>query len=339
MKRFRFDDFIQYKAAAIEEWCDSKAVLEEILTNGHADVHYRGSEKLPRTMNGIIDDLYKNEQWSNILPDNKTLVEQVVRVAHDVVPASHFVNKSTMIAALSETMLACATNIAEWVSKDRGNHTCRLRLTVDTGAFVGTGIGMDGNEYATTATTIILSRRPTASIDAGRVPFSVLTMYPDITGHAEVGTLVATGRSYGWGLARAINTQPTAQKMFFQLREKGVYCKYDNSNNGAAIVYGKHEDVTFMFRYNDCSLFQGQILVTHPSAPGFRPISKADFLTPEKIKEIREREATFHEMLIKAQDPKCAALTEKSPLFSPIEQGELIADGRYMDIEEIGEMH
>ena len=338
MKHFRFDDSLQDQIQTIAQWCDDKRTLDEILTVGHSDVHYRGSNTLPKKMNIAIDTLYSHENWHDILPDDRTLVAQVVRVAEDAVPASHFVDKTTMLAAFSETMLACASDIAQWVSKDRGDHVCRLRLTVDAGAFIGTGIGMDGNEYATTATTIVLSRRPTASIEAGRIPFSVVTMYPDITGRNEIGTLESTGRCYGWGLARAINTQDIGPKMFWQLRENAIPCLFDRRGSGSTIVYDNYDGTNIILRYNEHSQFQGQILVENENKTGFCPLKKAMHLTLEQKNEIRSYEALFHPMLMNAQQKDHNTIGEDAHMLAPITAGPIIEDGLYRNVVEVDDV-
>lgn len=335
MQRFQFNDSLDKKVDRIEEWCDNKYILDEILTVGHSDVHYCGSNALPSNMNVAIDTLYSHENWRDILPDTRTLVAQVTRTAKDAIPSSHFVDKSTMLAAFSETMLACANDIVQWVSKNKGDHACRLRLTVDAGAFIGTGIGMDGNEYATTATTIVLSRRPTASIEAGRIPFSVVTMYPDITGRNEIGTLEATGRCYGWGLARAINAQDVGPKMFWQLRENGIPCLFDRRGSGATIVYDNYDGTNIILRYNEHSQFQGQILVENENKTGFCPIKKATHLTLEQKNEIRAYEALFHSMLMNAQQKDHKTIREDSHMLAPITAGPIIEDGLYRHVVEV----
>lgn len=335
MKRFDFADSLQAKIKTIEDWCDNKYTVDEILTVGHADVHYRGSNALPRNMSTAINTLYSHENWHGMMPDDATLVTQVIRVAKDAIPASHFVDKSTMLAAFSETMLACAGDIAKWVSKDKGNHTCRLRLTVDTGAFVGTGIGMDGNEYATTATTIVLSRRPTASLEVGRVPFSVVTMYPDITGRNGIGTLEATGRCYGWGVARAINTQDVGAKMFWQLREMDIPCLFDRRGHGSTVIYDTYDGINIVLRYNEHSQFQGQILVENAQKTGWCPINKATHLTVEQKTGIRAYEALFHPILMNAQQKDHNTIKEDSPMLAPISAGTIIEDGLYRNVVEV----
>lgn len=353
MKRFDFNDKLQDKITTITAWCDNKFLIDEILTTGHADVHYRGSTALPRSMNDAIDTLYSREDWSNIMPDNPTLVAQIVRVAKDTIPASHFADKTTMMAAFSETMSACAGDIAQWVSKDKGNHTSRLRLTVDTGAFIGTGIGLDGNEYATTSATIILRRRPTASIEVGRIPFSVVTIYPDITGKHGVGTLEATGRCYGPYLARAINTQGVGAKMYWQLKEAGQPCFYDRRGNGAAIIYASTEtinqsinpdinqpiskDVTAMLRYNEHSSFQGQILVNSEEKEGWVALRTATHLTQDEKNTIRAFEKQFHPMLENAIKDAHATIAENSPMLAPIAPGPILENGDYRNVVEEGE--
>ena len=333
VKRYPLGGSITAQCEALDSYCDDIEVLQDLITVGHADVHYRGSEKLPNSMEELQNVFYQNDDYRAILPRASTLAQQTIRVANEVVPASHFINKSTMYAALSETILGCSADINSWINRDKSNHMCRLRLTVDAGTFVGTGINTDGNEYATSAVTIVLGRRPTASMKAGRIPFSIITMYPNITGAQNVGTLVATGRSCVDGLVTSINNAPVGAKMYWALQNEGISSIFSRSEPVSALISGQYNGVDFVLRYNEKSYHAGQILLKGRNGC-YEPFSHSYSLPYNDKVKLLDIEKEFHPLFDKARDKNAVVVDKDSLLFTKAEEGLIFENGQYRDISE-----
>lgn len=320
------------KIRTLQSYSTNPDIVTELITEGHADVHYRGSEETPATIEAWQEALYDEANDNVTSPDKAIIDEEIHRVSNEIVPASHFLSKTIMYAACSEALFACADTINKWITHDQANHCCRLCITANVGTFIGTGIGLDGNEYATTAVTIVLGRRDTESKHVGRIPFSVITMYPNITQNQQVGMLVATGRSYAQELAEAITTAGVGPKMAWALRAQGVDCFFDNRHyTPTTIVYGEYEEHRYMFRYNEHSHFQGQVLTASPQ--GFIPISQDMSLAPSQKRAIRDIEQEYHSLLHIARDKNTPAVSADT--FPRVEPGILFNNNKTYEAQEV----
>jgi hypothetical protein len=251
----RYHDY-QEQVFAISSWCDYAPILEAMLREGHSDVHFVGGNTNIDNIKDCVDNAFSREEISDLQDaPNTTIQQELSRVAQEAVSASHFVNKEVMLGTLSATMLASAHKINQWLTDEKYRDKHYLRLTVDMQAFIGTGIHTDGNERATTAATLVLTR--TSCVADGTVfPFSILTMYPDISETRTVGNLVQTGRYFGEKLKDAINGAPFYAQMYWQIREHMLKFPENQDILDVYILKNKHNAIPTTVMEASCNVSQ-----------------------------------------------------------------------------------
>lgn len=336
---------------AIASWCNDREVLESILEAGHADYHCAGITPPQMSIDECVNFVYSHDHWTSVLAAPSVVNAQLKRVAEEGHASSHFTNKETLMATLSIALMSGAHAINEWCSKDntigkmfhdrsyRGIDTAayKFRMTVDTGAYIGTGIMPDGSERATTAVTMVFTKVP--SYPGGeKIPFSITTMYPDITGESGVGSLLYTGRNTASKLVDAINDSSVGARMYWL----GQHCNYE-----CTLVQGRLTSAIFpytykegnmtlqcSFSYNERSLHDGSIFVQDPTG---RMVPLAQTKLPREIvMNLRAEEAkVFGPLLAQAQDMSKPVVFEQSHLFVHAAEEQIYEDGEQLQTQEI----
>ena len=336
---------------AIASWCDDAEVLQGILAAGHADYHCQGITPVRMSVDECVDFMYTHDHWYSSLSTPSTIASQVQRVAQEGHASSHFTNKETLLAALSVALMSGAHALNEWCSKDdtigkmfkdhsyRGLDTkaYKFRMTVDTGAYIGSGIMPDGSERSTTAVTIVFSKVP--SYHTGeKLPFSITTMYPDITGETGVGSLVNTGRNFANDLSAAINHSDVGVRMYWLGQHAGHECTLARGRTTSAVFPYTYTDgnmtLQCSFSYNENSIQDGSIFVQDPSGR-MVPLSQAR-LPREIVKNLRDEEAkVFGPLLAQAQNMERSVVFPQSHMFTKAEEEQIYEDGEQIQTAEI----
>lgn len=324
-------DTFHTQLETISSWCDNALLLESLLEIGHSDAHFAGKDTRISDITKCVDKAFNaGYDFHEIMPTYDITQQEAHRVATEMVHASHFFDKEIMLGALSATILGAAHEINKWLN---GDIYCRttygLKLHVDIDSFIGTGIAMDGNERATTVATLILTRLP-SYVDNIRIPFSIKTMYPDITESHSVGTLVSTGRNFGPEIIRAINASDVATQMYWQLKERGENVHMKN-NPRSAVLYATHNGIDYMASYNNNSYNHGFMMVYDQAQNGYVTLNKST-LDRETIRELRNDEARrIGHSLHKATSCDRLSITTTDNLF-PEMGGETLRDnGKSLD--------
>lgn len=348
--RYPFNGEYADQVQAITSWCNDAETLMGILSAGHADYHYQGDGKTNIDVDECLDKVYSHEHWRNILPLQSTVNEQLNRVAQEGHASSHFTNQNTLLATLSIALLSGAHTINEWCTKDNtlgkmffnrdfkglDSSSYALRMTIDTGAYIGTGIMPDGSERATTAVTILFARTP-SYLNGEKLPFSITTMYPDITGVTGVGDLASTGRNYPRELANAINQSPIGARMYWLGQHCNIPCTLVHTTTPTAIFNHLHGDesmgIPCSFGYNDKSYNNGSLFVQSPNGK-MVPVPRAG-LARETVLSIRQEEVEkFGPLLQKAWDTKNPVIFPQSHLFLRTNEEQIYEDGIQIQSEE-----
>lgn len=302
---------------AIATWYAHPEILQAMLTAGHADVHFQGPDV---NVTDSIETLFNNLHHRNrrdVLASPDTLKQQIRRMVNEGRPISHFTDKQTMITALSATLFSCAPQLNKWLeadnySPDRAYQ--RLRITMNVEAFIGSGVAPDGSERATTAVTVVFSRIP--SICDNRIyPFSITTMYPDITGNHDVGTIVHTGRNISKELADEINRSDIGPRMYWALKEAGHNPTLDRySYPRACFVESQYGDIDYVLKYNAQSKYYGLLYIKQD---GQMMSYKHSNCTQDEINAIRADEKyKFLDILNKANERWSNVVEPSSHLFN-----------------------
>lgn len=279
--------------AIISSLCDNTTLLEGLVNSGHSYVHFAGEDTPISDMDKCYDKVYNaNYDLKKIMPSDDIIRQEIHRVATEMVPASHFSDKEMMVGALSETLSGAAHIITKWLNGDIfGRTQYGLKLSVAFDSFVGTGIATDGNERATTVATLILTRHK-CHIDNVEIPFSITTMYPDISEELSVGTVVSTGNNFGQQIVQYIETSDIATQMYWRLKELGEnVAMYDNPRSDkprSAVLYATCNGIDYTVSYNNNSLTRGFMQVYNPAQHRYVAL---DILDEETIKELRKDEA------------------------------------------------
>lgn len=349
--KYPFNGEYAEQVRAITSWCNDAETLMGILAAGHADYHYQGDEKTNADVDECVDKVYSHDHWRNILPTQNTIDAQLRRVANEGHAASHFTDKNTLLATLSIALLSGAHYINEWLSKDdtlgkmffnrdfKGldSRSYALRMTIDAGAYIGTGIMPDGSERATTAVTIFFTRTP-SYLNGEKIPFSIDTMYPDITGKTNVGDLASTGRNFSQGLANAINDASVGVRMYWLGQHCNIPCTLVRNTMTTAIFnhfYGDESmGIECSFGYNEKSCINGSLFVKSPNDK-MVPISQIG-LPRETVLNIRNEEGEkFGKLLQKALDKANPVIFQQSHLFNRAQEEQIYEDGIQIQSEEI----
>lgn len=284
----RYHDY-QEQVYAISSWCNCAPILEAMLHEGHSDIHFVGGDTKIDNITSCVENAFSrdyllnrcehiseqdlsldeasrviHEAVSAYLPPDTITQQEVPRVVHEVVSASHFINKEVMLGTLSATILASARKINQWLTDEKYRDKFNLRLTVDMGAVIGTGIHTDGKERATTAATLVLTRYNCVE-DGTRFPFSILTMYPDISDTNTVGTLVQTGRYFGEKLKNAINGAPFYAQMYWQIREHMLKFPESQDVLGVYMLKDKHNATPRTTMQANCNGMQYSACYSNPA--------------------------------------------------------------------------
>lgn len=334
MKIWSIADSYQDQIQAIASWCTNPFLLDSILTAGHSDVHFVGADKYIKDIDACVDAMYQSDDIADILPAHDITAAEASRVATEIVPSSHFTSKEVMLGALSATLLGAAHNINKWLTGDvMCRTTFQLTLHVDMDTFIGTGIEMDGNERATTVATLVLTRIP-SYVDRFKIPFSIKTMYPNITDRTDVGTVVQTGRNFGIEVMRAINEGDIASQMYWQLKERGEDVTMSKGSPRAAVLHGCCNGIEYSVLYNERSYGHGYLLIHEPGSD--RPVPAArSTLSPETIQELRQDEyRRIGNSLNKAWSSSRLSITSTEQLF-PEKEAEVLRANRSNCIEEV----
>ncbi|MBQ8806359.1 MAG: hypothetical protein IJZ68_07900 [Bacteroidaceae bacterium] len=335
---------------AIASWCDDRDTLQSILSAGHADYHCAGTTPPRMSIDECVNFVYTHDQWTSVLSTPSTIDAQVNRVANEGHASSHFTNKETLMATLSIALMSGAHALNEWCSKDntigkmfrdysyRGIDTSsyKLRMTIDTGAYIGAGIMPDGSERATTAVTLVFARIPSYP-DGNKIPFSITTMYPDITGETGVGSLVHTGRNYAEKLAEAINHSSVGVRMYWLGQHCGYECSLVQGRVTTALFPYTYREgnmtLQCSFGYNERSMHSGNIFVQDPSGK-MVPLSQLN-LPREIVLKLRDEESkVFAPLLAKAQDTQ-NVIFPQSHLFTHAAEEQIYEDGAQMQAVEL----
>lgn len=196
-------------------------LLRELINHtGHAGTHYNGNETPSHTtMQNIIDKgLYTDSSYTEAIPNDKCTANELYRIVHQGVSATHFATQADMFYALHTALYNNAHDIAKWILSPQSEQ--KFPLYVDTGRFVAGGISTDGQQYVSSVATVVLAKTPSTL-----TPFSLVTMYADINPeHAREteGSIVRTGKSYGDELAKSINLlPPSVERIYWSLKDKG----------------------------------------------------------------------------------------------------------------------
>ena len=338
---------------AIASWCNDRETLQGILAAGHADYHCAGTTPPRMNIEECVNFMYQHDQWSSHLATPSTIDSQVQRVAQEGHAASHFTNREILMATLSVALMSGAHALNEWCSKDntigkmfhdysyRGldSSAYKLRMTVDTGAYIGTGIMPDGSERATTAVTIVFTRIP-SYLNGDKIPFSITTMYPDITGNTGVGSLVSTGRNFADKLTDAINHTSVGTRMYWLGQHCGYECSLVQGRLTSALFPYTYKEgnmtLNCTFGYNDRSMHDGSIFIQDPSGK-MVPLSQLH-LPREVVLNLRAEEAKlFKPLLEKAQNTEHAVVFSASHLFAHANEEQIYEDGEQLQAVEIDE--
>lgn len=303
---------------AIATWSSRPDILQSLLSAGHADVHFQGQDVQVTDDTQTLFNNLQRRQKRDVLATPDTLKQQIRRMVNEGRPISHFTDKATMITALSETLFNCSPQLNEWLAQDNRSPDRayqRLRVTMDVGSLIGTGVAPDGSERATTAVTVVFSRIP--SICDGTIyPFSITTMYPDITGNHDVGTIVHTGRDISQELANEINRSDVGPRMYWALKEAGYTPTLDRySVPRACFIESSYGDIDYVLKYNAQSKYYGLLYIKQD---GQLMSYKYSNCTPDEINAIRTDEKyKFLDILNKANDRWHNVIEPNSQLFNP----------------------
>ena len=222
-------------AEAIRHLAQNKEFLRGLLmgSTGHADMHWinKGNENNSRSMKSILKELSNAKSSAkniSLLPEATDV--EIRRVSEECVNASHFVTYDDVLYSLSIALSNDAENIAYWINNNRrysmdgkaqigGRKDALYEIVFDAKRFVGGGIALDGNEYVTSAVKVILNDRYSSPDYSNKIPFSLVTCYPDISQEACVGSLYRTGRYFGKEIADRVNTlTPQLARIYWGLR-------------------------------------------------------------------------------------------------------------------------
>jgi hypothetical protein len=285
-------------------------------------------------MQQCVDDIYDRSQQEQLPVLSDAAIDmQLTRVAQEIVPASHFFDKSTMMGVLSLTLMSAAPEINDWLQGPLlDDSRFMLRLRVDVDEFIGKGIYLDGNERATTTSTLVLTRAP-SYVDGTKMPFSIKTMYPDITVNHDVGMLVTTGRNCGAGLLPKINAAPKINQMYWRLRSVGESAQITQATPPSVRLYGTADNIQYSAFYNHQSYSNGLIMVYDTQKQEFLPLRKSSYSDIEKSHIMQDENTRGAKHWRDLSDGCHLALTRSDVLFPPCREELLRDSARSLDVE------
>ena len=241
------NDRLYEKIAGMSRWLSDSSFFESAISRklganledmGHAFMH-ESAGQLPTdyTMDTVLAMAEQHNSWESGITDDATLQKQLSRVVNECTTSSNFADKYAMLYTAYVGIGNNIGEIAKWIddlesSFQYGDKPKQYKFTLnfDAGKFIGSGINVNnGLQYTTSAATMVLQYLPKEIRDpALNIPFTVKTLYPNISQDISHGSLVCTGKNcIGEIRALANCSNDHSVRMYWAMKSAGYQVSYD----------------------------------------------------------------------------------------------------------------
>ena len=270
----------------IRSWANNIPLLQKIIDSGHADIHYAADSPGPqKSFEQMYDDLYTRETATDTIMPAKVVQAQIQRVTDEMRYCSYFYDKDAAIASVHEVLSSSAASITDWLASD----DYKMRIRANMGAFIGSGIALNGAERSTTACTICLCKDQTY-INGEFYPFTIKTAYPDIRDDCRVGVRQDTGRVYGKEILARAESIGGVTKLAWACTMDGVDFTLSGNGSERALYFNRTSSQSrtdYALRYNERAIETGAPLrLAEDPRLGKKVLMRALKDVPEVVKEI-----------------------------------------------------